>query len=63
MNDFTQEDITLLMSHVNSYTRKKLNDQSPFDAFSSRYGFKLINALGISRIEPNDIILKPSLLK
>jgi IS30 family transposase len=63
MNNLTQADITLLMSHVNSYTRKKLNDQSPYDAFSSRYGFKLINALGITKIEPNDIILKPDLLK
>lgn len=63
MDNYTQEDIALVMSHVNSYTRKKLNDQSPYDAFSSRYGFKLINALGISSINPNDIILKPSLLK
>lgn len=63
IDDLTQEDITKLMSHVNSYTRKKLNDQSPYDSFSSRYGFKLINALGISRIKPNDVILKPSLLK
>lgn len=63
MNDLTQDDIRLVMSHVNSYTRKKLNDQPPIDAFSSRYGFKLINALGINKIDPNDIILKPSLLK
>lgn len=63
MDTFTQEDINLLMSHVNSYTRKKLNDQSPFDSFSSRYGFKLIESLDIKRIEPNDVILKPSLLK
>ncbi|PRR79281.1 hypothetical protein CLLI_09550 [Clostridium liquoris] len=63
MDNFTQADITLLMSHINSYTRKKLNDQSPYDPFSSRHGFKLINALGITKIEPNDVILKPSLLK
>jgi len=63
MDTFNQQDINLLMSHVNSYVRKKLNDQSPFDAFSSRYGFELINSLGISLINPNDIILKPSLLK
>ena len=63
MDAFNQQDINLLMSHVNSYVRKKLNDQSPFDAFSSRYGFELINSLGISLINPNDIILKPSLLK
>lgn len=63
MDHLTQADIRLVMSHVNSYTRKKLNDQSPYDAFSSRYGFKLINALGIEKIDPNDIILKPSLIK
>ena len=63
MDNLTQEHITRLMSHVNSYTRKKLNDQSPYDAFSSRYGFKLIDSLGISKINPNDVILKPSLLK
>ena len=63
MDHLTQNDIRLVMSHINSYGRKKLNDQSPYDAFSSRYGFKLINALGIEKIDPNDIILKPSLLK
>ena len=63
MDHLTQEDIRVVMSHVNSYARKKLNDQSPYGAFSSRYGFKLINALGIDKIPPNDIILKPSLPK
>ena len=62
MDHLTQKDIRLVMSHINSYTRKKLNDQSPYDAFSSRYGFKLINALGIEKVKPNDIILNPSLL-
>lgn len=63
MDHLTQNDIRLVMSHINSYGRKKLNDMSPYDAFSSRYGFKLINALGIEKIEPNDIVLKPSLIK
>lgn len=63
MDKLTQDDIRLVMSHVNSYTRKKLNDHSPFDAFSTRYGFKLIDVLGIERISPNDIILNPNLLK
>jgi IS30 family transposase len=63
MDNFTQDKIKLVMSHINSYTRKKLNDKSPIDSFSSRYGFKLINALGIEKINPNDIILSPNLLK
>lgn len=63
MDNLTQKDINILMSNVNSYKRKELNDQSPFDAFSSRYGFKLINALNIHLIAPNNINLTPNLLK
>jgi IS30 family transposase len=63
MNNLNQKDINLLMSHINSYTRKKLNDQSPLDSFSSRYGFKLIDSLQIKRIPANEVILKPYLLK
>jgi len=62
MDNLTQEKVNLLMSHVNSYGRKKLNDLPPYEAFSQRYGFKLINTLGIKLIPPNDIILKPRLL-
>lgn len=63
MDNLTQKDINILMSNVNSYKRKNLNDQSPSDAFSSRYGFKLINALNIYLIAPNNINLTPDLLK
>jgi IS30 family transposase len=62
MDNLTQEKVNLLMSHVNSYGRKKLNDLPPYEAFSQRYGFKLINALDIKLISPNNIILKPRLL-
>lgn len=62
MDNLTQEKVTIIMSHINSYTRKKLNDQSPYDVFSQRYGYNLIKSLGIERIEPNDIILKPNLV-
>jgi len=63
MDNFTPEKATVIMSHINSYTRKKLNDQTPYEAFTQRYGFKLTEALGIKRILANDIILKPSLIK
>ena len=40
---YTQADINLLMSHINSYGRKKLNDKSPYSVFKlvrSRLGKK-----------------------
>lgn len=62
-DDFVQSDITLMMSHINSYSREKLNDKSPFDLFGFLYGFDVLEKLGIRRIPANEILLKPSLLK
>lgn len=62
-DDLTQSDISLMMSHINSYSRGKLNDKSPFDMFGFLYGYDILEKLGISRIPANEILLKPSLLK
>ena len=58
-----QDDIDLMMSHINSYSREKLNDISPYDLFGYLYGFSLLDKLGQRKIPANDIVLKPSLLK
>jgi len=63
LNDFTQEDIDLMMSNINSYSREKLNDKSPIEMFNFLYGEGLAEKLGQSKIPPNDIMLKPALLK
>lgn len=62
-DDLMQDDILLMMSHINSYSREKLNDKSPFDMFNFLYGYDVLEKLGIRRIPANDILLKPSLLK
>ena len=59
----TQSDIDLMMSHINSYARKKLNNQSPYQLFSFFYGEDLLSLLHINQISPNDINLTPKLLK
>jgi IS30 family transposase len=58
-----QEDINLMMSHINSYSREKLNDKAPLDIFATIYGHDIVDKLGYSRIPANDIVLKPSLLR
>ena len=63
LNELNQEDINLMMSHINSYKRKKLNNISPYDIFSTIYGKETIDKLGIIKIEPNDVSLSPKLLK
>jgi len=58
-----QEDINLMMSHINSYSREKFNDMSPHDMFCLLYGVSVLDMLGQRKIPANEIILKPSLLK
>jgi IS30 family transposase len=63
MDNLTEKNIKDMMSHINSYSREKLNHQTPFDMFSQRYGFKLLDSLGVVKIPHNEIILKPRLIK
>lgn len=58
----TQSDIDLMMSHINSYTRKKLGNLSPYRLFSSLYGENLLTQLNLHQIPPNEINLTPKLL-
>jgi len=58
-----QSDINLMMSHINSYPREKLGNKSPFDMFAFLYGSDILEQLGLMKIQANDILLKPALLK
>ena len=58
-----QDNINLMMSHINSYKRKKLNDCSPLQLFSLMYGNDIAIKLGITEINPNLINLSKSILK
>ena len=60
---YTQEDIDLMMSHINSYGRKRLNDVSPYDVFTLMYGQETAELLGIRKIPYDEINLTPKLLK
>ena len=62
-DNLTQEDINKLMSHINSYKRKKLNDCNPIQLFSLIYGKGIAKQLGILEIPTNDINLSTNLLK
>jgi IS30 family transposase len=62
MNDLTQEKVNLMMSHINSYARKALAGRAPIDVFADMYGLEVIIKLGIRKINPNDIVLNPSLI-
>ena len=58
-----QKDIFLMMNHINSYKRKKLNNRSPYETFSFYYGEDILKKLGCKPVAAENIVLKPKLLK
>lgn len=62
-DNLTQADISLMMSHINSYKRKKLNNRSANQLFSFLHGEDTLSMLDIQSIPVNEINLTPNLLK
>jgi IS30 family transposase len=63
LNGLSQADISIVMSHVNSYARKSLGGLTPVNVFSRMHGNRITKMLGISQVDPHKINLTPSLLK
>ena len=63
LDAFTQADIDCMMSHINSYTRKKLNNRSAHQLFSMFHGEDVLRKLNQQSIPADDINLTPALLK
>ena len=61
-DNFTQETVNLIFSHVNAVKRKQFNGKSAYDMFSFYYSEVLASALGISFISANEVIQSPKLL-
>ena len=60
---YTQDDITLMMNHINSYSRESLGNKCPYDVFQYFYGDKLLNLLGCTTIPPKQVTLNKSVFR
>ncbi len=63
LDAFSQEDITLMMNHINSYKRANLGDKAPYEVFAALYGEELLRRMGAELISADKVILRPYLLK
>ena len=63
LDNLTQEDINLMFSHINSYIRESNQNKTPFELIKERFGSEFLEFIGIKHVEPNDVVLKPKLLK
>lgn len=64
--DITKKQADMMMSHINSCPRKSLGGRTPFEAFLFFHpdnGEELLSKLGICRISPDSLMLKPELLE
>lgn len=59
--DYTQNQIDLMMSHINSTIRDKFKS-CPIDIFTSINGKDILDKLNIHKIEPNEVILDKKVL-
>lgn len=62
-DDWTQDNVNLIFSHINAVKRKQFNGKSSYDMFAFTYSKELAEALGISPIAPKDVIQTSRLLK
>ena len=63
LDNLTQDEVNLMFSHINSYIRKSNQNKTPYELIVERFGPEFVELIGIKRIDPNDVILKPKLLK
>ncbi|MPM29886.1 IS30 family transposase ISSmi1 [bioreactor metagenome] len=63
IGQYSQTQILLMMSHINSYARKSLGNKSPYDVFAFQYGEDTLKKFGLRKVPPDEILLSPALFK
>lgn len=61
LDKYSDDDIYLMMNHINNTKRKKLNGNTPYNLMKEKIGEENIKKLGFYFIPSQDITLKPSL--
>lgn len=59
----TQEKVMLMINHINNTTRPKLHGATPMKKALKTFGKNTVERLGLYLIDPDEICLKPDLLK
>lgn len=62
LKPYTQKELNLLCSHINSLFRESLNGKRPFDLINKYIPLEKINELGLSKINALNVCLIPELL-
>ena len=60
---YTQSDMNIMASHINSTARDSLNGKTPFDMAELLLDKKIPALTGLYKVSPDQVMLKPELLK
>lgn len=63
MYRYTQDDINLMASHINSTARDSLNGATPFDLADLLLDKKIQALAGQFKVSPDEVMLKPALIE
>ena len=63
MHNLTDEKVREMTCHINSVARDGLNGKCPFDLARLLLSEKVLTRLGLRQVSPDEVILKPALLK
>jgi len=62
LDRLTQDSVNIMFSHINSTPRKTLHGKPPYELFVFYFGECAAKALGVSEIQKDAVVLKPSLI-
>lgn len=63
MDNLNQQDIDLMINHINNLTRPSLNNATPYDLAKILLDKEVLKKLNLKKVPANEIQLKPKLLK
>lgn len=62
LNNYTQEDINLMLNHINSLGRKSINWSNPYELSELLLGKGILKKLNLTKVPASEIKLTPKLL-
>ena len=63
MDNLTQQDIDLMINHINSLTRPSLNNATPYDLAQILLDKQVLKKLNLKKVPANEVQLNTKLLK
>jgi IS30 family transposase len=62
-DEFSQNTVNMIFSHVNSIKRKSLGGKTPYEVFVFTFGETITKILGIEPVHAKDVVQSPKLIK